>query len=334
MKMKNEAGIRGGAIVMMSLGEDGAAGVFQHLTPTDIQKLGVAMTQLTHVDRTEIMDSLENFRFEAEQFTTLNLDSSNYIRAVLDKALGGDRAASLLEDIFESKETHGGIDALNWLESAEVAEMIRNEHPQIIATLLVHLDRKRASEVLELFTERLRNDVVLRVATFGGVQPAALEELTSVLSGLQSGKGMKRQRLGGVRAAAEIINMMGTTLEENVIQHVREHDETLAQRIIDEMFVFEDLLEMEDRAIQMILKEVESESLVVALKGSPQELREKFLRNMSQRAAEMLREELELHAPVRVSQAETEQKTILQIVRKLSDAGEISVNKSGDDAYV
>lgn len=327
------AGLRRGAIILMSLGEDGAAGVFQHLAPSEIQKLGVAMTQLRHVDRSEIMEALEELRLESEQFTTLNLDSSTYIRSVLGKALGGDRAASLLEDIFESRETHGGIDALNWLEPGEVVEMIKNEHPQIIATLLVHLDRRRASEVLELFTERLRNDVVLRVATFGGVQPAALQELTDVLSGLQSGKGVKRQGLGGVRAAAEIINLLSSTLEENVIQHVREHDDTLAQRIVDEMFLFEDLLELEDRAIQLLLKEVESESLILALKGSPQELREKFLRNMSQRAAEMLREELELHAPVRVSQAESEQKNILQTVRRLVDAGEIVINV-GDDSYV
>ncbi len=164
-------------------------------------------------------------------------------------------------------------------------------------------------------------------------QPAALQELTDVLSGLQSGKGVKRQGLGGVRAAAEIINLLSSTLEENVIQHVREHDDTLAQRIVDEMFLFEDLLELEDRAIQLLLKEVESESLILALKGSPQELREKFLRNMSQRAAEMLREELELHAPVRVSQAESEQKNILQTVRRLVDAGEIVINV-GDDSYV
>ena len=225
---------------------------------------------------------------------------------MLNKALGNDRAASLIEDILESgNNSTNGIDTLNWLEASEVAELIRDEHPQIIATLLVHLDRSKASEVLELFTERLRHDVILRVATFGGVQPAAsINELTEVLSGLLSGQGVKRSRLGGVRAAAEILNLMSSTQEESVIQHVREHDGDLAQRIIDEMFLFENLLEIEDRGIQLLLKEVESESLIIALKGAAPELREKFLRNMSQRAAEMLREDLEVRGPVRVSQVE------------------------------
>ncbi|MFC5475995.1 flagellar motor switch protein FliG [Paraherbaspirillum soli] len=330
----NEDGIRKSAILLMSLGEDGAAAVFQHIAPRDVQKLGMAMSKLRNVTHDQISEVMEEFRTETEQFSALNLDSSSYIRSVLNKALGSDRAASLIEDILESNDSASGIDTLNWLEATEVAELIRDEHPQIIATLLVHLDRGKASEVLELFTERLRHDVLLRVATFGGVQPAALNELTEVLTGVLSGQGVKRSRLGGVRAAAEIINLMSSMQEENVIQHMREYDGDLAQRIIDEMFLFENLLEIEDRGIQLLLKEVESECLIVALKGAPQELRDKFMRNMSQRAAEMLREDLEQRAPMRVSKVEAEQKTILQIVRRLADSGEIVLGGQGEDAYV
>lgn len=331
----SEDGVRKSAILLMSLGEDGAAAVFQHLQPKDVQKLGMGMSKLRQVTREQIADVMEEFRLETEQFSALNLDSGTYIRAVLNKALGSDRAASLIEDILESgSNSASGIDTLNWMEANEVAELIRDEHPQIIATLLVHLDRAKASEVLELFTERLRHDVVMRVATFGGVQPAALSELTDVLSGLLSGQGVKRSRLGGVRAAAEMLNLMSSTQEESVIQHVREQDGDLAQRIIDEMFLFENLLEIEDRGIQLLLKEVESESLIVALKGAAPELRDKFLRNMSQRAAEMLREDLEVRGPVRVSQVEAEQKSILQIVRRLADSGEIVIGGQGNDAYV
>ncbi|MDP3825266.1 MAG: flagellar motor switch protein FliG, partial [Polaromonas sp.] len=269
-----------------------------------------------------------------EQYSALHLDSGSYLRAVLNKAMGNDRAADLLEGILQSNESVSGIQRLNQLEATEVVELIRDEHPQIIATLLVHMDRNKAADVLEQLPERARHDAVLRVATFGGVQPAALKELTEVLTDMLGGEGGKRSRLGGIRAAAEIVNMMSSAQEESVIKHVREHDEALAQKMIDEMFLFENLLELEDRSVQLLLKEVESESLIIALKGAPQELRDKFLKNMSQRAAEMLREDIEMRGPVRVSQVETEQKGILLIVRRLADAGEIVLGGQGNDSYV
>ena len=332
--MISETGTRRSAILLMALGEDRAAAALAHLATNEVQTLGLAMAKLASVSKNELNTVLSEFRHETEQLSALHLGSSSYIRAVLKKALGDDRASNLLEDILQNDEPHSGIERLNQLEASEVAELIRDEHPQILATVLIHLDRMKASEVLEKLPTRLRHDVIMRVATFGGVQPSALMELTDVLTEMLSGQGLKRSRLGGVRTAAEIVNLMNSTQEEEAIAHVREHDEALAQRIIDEMFVFENLLSLEDRSIQRLLKDIESDSLIIALKGAPQELREKFLRNMSQRAAEMLREELELHAPVRVSQAEAEQKTILSIVRKLSDAGEIMITKSGDDAYV
>jgi flagellar motor switch protein FliG len=329
-----DEGTRKSAILLMSLGEAAAGNVLQQLPQNIVHALGRAMAALTQVKRDEVDDVLQEFRQETEQYSANHVDSGAYLRAVLNKALGNTRAADLLESIFLPDSETTGMERLNQLEATEVVELIRDEHPQIIATLLVHLDRNKAADVLEQLPERVRHDAVLRVATFGGVQPAALKELTEVLTDMLSGEGVKRSRLGGIRAAAEIVNMMSSTQEESVIKHVREHDETLAQKMIDEMFLFENLLELEDRSVQLLLKEVESESLIIALKGAPLELREKFLKNMSQRAAEMLREDIEMRGPVRVSQVETEQKSILQIVRRLADAGEIVLGGQGNDSYV
>ncbi len=332
--MSNEVGTRKSAILLMAVGEDRAAAALNLLPTAMVQELGVAMSKLQQVSRAELASVLREFREETEQLSALHLGSSDYIRAVLKKALGEDRASDLLEDILKAEEPDSGIGRLNQLEAGEVAELIRDEHPQILATLLVHLDRAKAAEVLEKLPVRLRNDVVVRVATFGGVQPAALKELTDVLTEMLSGEGLKRSRLGGVRTAAEMVNLMNSANEEATIAHVRELDDTLAQRIVDEMFVFENLLGLEDRSIQRLLKEVESDSLIIALKGAPIELRDKFLKNMSNRAAETLREDIELRGPVRVSQVEAEQKTILQAARRLAEAGEIVISAPGADDFV
>jgi flagellar motor switch protein FliG len=332
--MSNEVGTRKSAILLMAVGEDRAAAALNLLPTAMVQELGLAMSKLQQVSRAELASVLREFREETEQLSALHLGSSDYIRSVLKKALGEDRASDLLEDILKAEEPDGGIARLNQLEAGEVAELIRDEHPQILATLLVHLDRAKAAEVLEKLPVRLRNDVVVRVATFGGVQPAALKELTDVLTEMLSGEGLKRSRLGGVRTAAEMVNLMNTTNEEATIAHVRELDDSLAQRIVDEMFVFENLLGLEDRSIQRLLKEVESDSLIIALKGAPIELRDKFLKNMSNRAAETLREDIELRGPVRVSQVEAEQKTILQAARRLAEAGEIVISSPGADEFV
>jgi len=332
--MISETGTRKSAILLMALGEDRAAAALAHLATSEVQTLGLAMAKLASVSKNELNTVLSEFRHETEQLSALHLGSSSYIRAVLKKALGDDRASNLLEDILQNDEPHSGIERLNQLEASEVAELIRDEHPQILATVLIHLDRMKASEVLEKLPTRLRHDVIMRVATFGGVQPSALHELTDVLTEMLSGQGLKRSRLGGVRTAAEIVNLMNSTQEEEAIAHVREHDEALAQRIIDEMFVFENLLSLEDRSIQRLLKDIESDSLIIALKGAPQELRDKFLANMSQRAAETLREDMELSGPVRVSQVETEQKAILQVARRLAEGGEIVIAAPGTDDFV
>jgi flagellar motor switch protein FliG len=332
--MISDTGTRKSAILLLALGEDRAAAALHRLPTAEVQTLGLAMARLSAVSKDELSAVLAEFRHETEQLSALHLGSSSYIRAVLKKALGDDRASNLLEDILQADEPHSGIERLNQLEASEVAELIRDEHPQILATVLIHLDRMKASEVLEKLPTRLRHDVIMRIATFGGVQPSALSELTDVLTEMLSGQGLKRSRLGGVRTAAEIVNLMTSAQEEEAIAHVREVDETLAQRIVDEMFVFENLVSLEDRSIQRLLKDIEADSLIIALKGAPQELRDKFLNNMSQRAAETLREDMELRGPVRVSQVEAEQKSILQVARRLAESGEIVIAAPGTDDFV
>ncbi|HBJ28651.1 MAG: flagellar motor switch protein FliG [Cobetia sp.] len=319
------------AALIMSLDEDSAAEVFKFLSAQEIQQLSATMTNMPQVTQEQMAKTLEEFHADSEQFSAVNLLSTDHIRSVLVKALGQERASSLLEDIYESSGQNNGIETLNLMEPPLVAEMIRDEHPQIIATIMVHLERHQASQILEHFSDTLRNDVLLRIATFSGVQPAALQELTEVLSNMLSGQNLKRSKMGGIRTAAEILNLMPGQQEEQVLEAVRNHDESLAQQIIDEMFVFENLVGLEDRSIQLLLKEIDNETLVTALKGSPEAIIQKFLQNMSQRAAEMLRDDMEARGPVRVSQVEAEQKSILQTVRRLADSGEIVINSGGED---
>ncbi|MEA3120729.1 MAG: flagellar motor switch protein FliG [Paraburkholderia sp.] len=327
-------GVNKSALLLMSLGETEAAEVFKFLAPREVQKIGAAMASLKNVTREQVETVLQDFVKEAEQHTALSLDSNEYIRSVLTRALGEDKAGVLIDRILQGSDT-SGIEGLKWMDSPAVAELIKNEHPQIIATILVHLDRDQASEIVGCFTDRLRNDVLLRIATIDGIQPAALRELDDVLTGLLSGSdNLKRSPMGGVRTAAEILNFMASAHEETVLENIREYDADLAQKIIDQMFVFDNLLDLESTAIQLILKEVESEALIISLKGAQPALRQKFLSNMSQRAAELLAEDLDARGPVRVSEVETQQRRILQVVRNLAESGQIVIGGKAEDAYV
>ena len=334
--MKNDSakpmdGMTRSAVLMMSLGEDAAAEVFKYLTAREVQQVGAAMASLKQVTRNDVAVVLEEFRQEADQFMAVTLGSDDYIRTVLTKALGSDRAAGLIEDILEAGEGGSGIDALNWLDPHTVAELIGDEHPQIIATILVHLERDRAAGALDRPPAQRRDAAHRHLRRRAAGRAVRTDRRAQFGAGRP---GRKRSKMGGVRTAAEILNMMNSTEEETVVASLRERDADLAQKIIDEMFVFDNLLDVEDRAIQLILKEIDNDTLMVALKGAQEELRAKFLRNMSSRAAEMLREDLEAQGPIRMSKVEAEQKKILQIARRLAESGQIVLGNSGDDAYV
>lgn len=334
MAMSNE-NIHRAAVLMLALGQNEAAEVMKHLGPREVHKLGEAMSNMSAIAHDEIADVLNDFHKITAQHSGIGLDSDDYIRTVLIQALGNDKAASLLNRILGDNDA-SGIESLKWMDSQSVAELVLNEHPQIIATILVHLERDQAAEILTNFPERLRNDVLLRIATLDGVQPAALRELNDVLTKLLSGSenNIKKQPMGGTRTAADILNFLNGTVETSAMEALRNYDNDMAQKIMDEMFCFENLIDIDDRGIQLLLREVQSDSLIIALKGAAPDLREKILKNMSQRAADMLREDLEAKGPVRVSEVDTQQKAILLIVRRLSDEGQIALGGKGDDAFL
>ena len=330
----DEAGLQNSAILLLSIGEEEAAGVLKHLAPKEIQRIGETMAHLKNVTRERIEEVLTNFRESAFGRTSLGVGADAYVRSVLTKALGAERSAFLLDRILQSGET-SGIESLKWMDPVNVGELIGGEHPQIIASILVHLERDHASDILRARPDAVRNDVLLRIATLDGIQPSALRELNDVLSKvLSGGDTVRKAPLGGVRPTAEILNFLGAAEETAALELVREHDAELAQKIQDEMFIFENLLAVDDRGIQSLLREVQSESLIVALKGATEELREKIFKNMSQRAAEMLRDDLEAKGPVRVSEVEAEQKEILKIARRMADEGQLVLGGKGGDSFV
>ncbi|WP_297458372.1 flagellar motor switch protein FliG [Ferrovum sp.] len=322
------------AIFLMSLGENEAAEVLKQLTPKEVQKISTTMASMKSLTKEQISTVFDEFHQLAGEKTSVGSNSSDYIKKMLNQALGDDKAAGLIERILHGGDT-SGIESLKWMDAVSIAELISNEHPQIIATILAHLEPDQCAGVLNALTERTRNDVILRIATLDGVQPLALRELNDVLTKLLMGSATTKKRIkGGTKATAEILNYVGGTIEASVIEAMRAYDPELAQKILDEMFVFDNLMDIDDRGIQLILREIQSESLIVALKGASPELREKIFKNMSQRAAEMMREDLDAKGPVRVSDVEAEQKEIIKIIRRMADEGQIALGGKGDDAFV
>jgi flagellar motor switch protein FliG len=331
---REDEGVENAAILLMSLGEEEAAEVFKHLAPKEVQRLGETIAKMKSVPRERVEGVLEKFSEVAGEQSMLVTDTDEYVKSVLRKALGEDKANLLIDRILQGSDVTG-IESLKWMDPGSVGELLRNEHPQIVAAILVHLDFDQASSVLKTFTERQRNEVMVRIATLDGIQPSALKDLNEVMSKvLAGGDKLRKASLGGVKTAAEMINLMGTSVETAVLDYIREADNELAQKIMDNMFTFDDLEKIDDKGIQSLLKEVQSESLVIALKGATPEMREKVFKNMSTRAAETLREDLESRGPVRVSEVEAEQKEMLKIVRRLADEGQIVLGGGGDDEFL
>jgi flagellar motor switch protein FliG len=329
-----EQGLSDAAIFLMSLGEEEASEVFKHLNPKEVQKLGETISKMRAVSHERVDQVMTRFTSAAASQSLLVSDTNSYVRAVLKRALGEDKASLLIDRILQGGDVTG-IESLKWMDPLSVAELLRNEHPQIISAILVHLEFDQSAAVLKQFTERTRNDVMLRIATLEGIQPTALKDLNEVLYKVLSGGDMVRKSsMGGVKAAAEIINMMGTQIETAVIESIRSFDGDLAQKIMDKMFVFEDILKLDAKSVQMVLKEVSTDSLAISLKGASVELRDLILGNMSTRAAEGLREDMESRGPIRLSEVESQQKDILKVVRRLSDEGQIVIGGGDDEGFV
>ncbi len=335
MSTPNEGeGLEDAAILLMSLGEEEAAQVFKHLKPKEVQRLGETISKMKAIPHDRVASVLERFNALVGEQSLLVPDNDEYVKSVLRKALGDDKANLLIDRIMQGNDV-SGIESLKWMDADSVAELLRNEHPQIVAAILVHLDPEQAAGVLKQFAERQRNEVLARIATLDGIQPSALRDLNDVMSKVLAGGDTQRKAsLGGVKPAAEILNLMGSGVETSVLDYLRETDNDLAQKIMDNMFTFDDLEKLDDKGIQTLMKEVQSESLVIALKGATPEMREKIFKNMSTRAAETLREDLDARGPVRVSEVETEQREMLKIVRRLADEGQITLGGGGGDDYL
>jgi flagellar motor switch protein FliG len=318
------------AILLMSLGEADAAQILKHMGPKEVQRVGAQMAKLANVTQDMVEHVTAEFLQEVGGQTGLGIGADDYIRNMLTQALGEDKATSLIDRILIGGNTTG-LDTLKWMESRAVADMIRYEHPQIQAIVISYLDPDQSAEILSNFDEKVRLDILMRVAALETVQPQALQELNAILEKQFSGGASgQTSKIGGVKRAADIMNYMDSSVEAPLMESIKEIDNDLGTAIEDLMFVFDNLKEVDDRGIQALLREVSSDNLILALKGSDEDLKEKIFKNMSKRAAELLRDDLEAKGPVKVSDVESAQKEILTIARRMADAGEISLGGSGE----
>jgi flagellar motor switch protein FliG len=328
------SGVDRAAILLLALGETDAAQVLRHLGAKDVQRVGSAMAQLTGVSRDEVSSVLNSLSTSVEQHTSFGVGNDDYIRNVFTEALGADKAGTVVDRILGGRSSRG-LEALKWMEPRAIGGILRNEHPQIIAIVLSYLDADQAAEVLAQLAENVRADVLMRIATLDGVHPNALDELDQVLEKQFAGNGGSKTSggFGGPKVAAEILNLTGGA-QEGLLNEISKVDETLSARLLDLMFVFEDLLEVDDRGMQELLREVPGDKLIIALKAADEKLKEKFFKNMSERAAQMMKDDLEARGPVRLSEVEAAQKEILVITRKMAEEGRVQLGGKGGEAYV
>ncbi len=322
------------AILLLSLGETDAAQVLQHMGPKEVQRVGSAMAQMRNVHREQVEEVMSEFVEVVSDQTGLGVGADGYIRKMLTQALGEDKAGSLIDRILLGGNT-SGLDSLKWMEPRAVADVIRYEHPQIQAIVVAYLDPDQAGEVLGHFDHKVRLDIVLRVSSLNTIQPAALKELNTILEKQFSGNSnTSRTTMGGVKRAADIMNFLDSSIEGPLLDAIRELDQDLSGKIEDLMFVFDNLADVDDRGIQSLMREVSSDVLVLALKGADEAIKEKIFKNMSKRASELLRDDLEAKGPVRISEVESAQKEILTIARRMAEAGEIVLGGKGGEEMV
>ena len=327
-------GVDKAAILLLSLSEEDAAQILKHLEPKQVQKVGMAMAALDDLSQAKISAVHNLFIEQIQSFSTIGFQSEDFIKKALTAALGEDKAASLIDQIVMGSGAKG-LDSLKWMDSKQVANIIRNEHPQIQTIVLSYLEPEQSAEILSQFPEKVRLDLTMPVANLEEVQPAALQELNEIMEKQFAGQaGAQAAKMGGLKAAADIMNYLDTNVEGQLMDSIREHDEEMSQQIQDLMFVFENLMDVEDRGIQAILREVQQDVLMKAIKGTDEALKEKILGNMSKRAAELLADDLEAMGPVRISEVEAAQKEILSTARRLADSGEIMLGGGGGEEFL
>ena len=330
-ELENLSGTDQAAILLLTLGEESAAAILRHLDVGEVQRLGSAMAALSDVPRDAVSDVLGNLLEAAAQKTAIGFGTADYLRKVLVASLGERKAGSLLDRIVQGRESTG-IEALQWMDPKTVAQVIRNEHPQIIATILAHLSAEQGAEVMLALPSDLHSDVAVRIAKLEDVPESALKQLDEIVaSQTRETKALRSTRLGGVRMAADIINLLDTETEAAIMEAIQASDEELGQQIQDSLFVFDNLMGLDDRGMQTLMREVQSDQLALALRGAEPALREKFFRNMSKRAAEILQDDMAAAGPVRLAEVEAAQKEILTAAQRLAEEGQIMLGGGGED---
>ena len=318
------------AIIMMVLGEEEAANVIGHLPPREVQHLGAAMVSVANVSQGAVDMVLDEFVGTMKQQTNLSMGTSDYVQRVFNKALGEDKASSILNRIIPTRASNG-LDILNWMDARSIAEMIRGEHPQIISIIVSFLEHEVAADVLHYLPEDLRADIIMRVAQLETIQPEALEELETIMQKqFTSNSAVKSSNVGGVNQAAKIMNFTKSDMETQIMGNLMERDEDLTGRIQDNMFVFDNLSGVDARSIQVLIRNIETDLLMVALKGADDLVKDTFLDNMSKRAGILFLDDMEAKGPMRISEVEEAQKDILRTARRLSDAGEMMLGGGAD----
>ena len=322
------------SILLLSLSEDDAAQILKFLEPKQVQILGSAMAAMDDMTQSKITAVHKHFIEEIQNYSTIGFKSEDFVRRALVAALGEDKAAHLLDQIMAGSGAKG-LESLKWMDSKQVANIIRNEHPQIQTIVMSYLEPEQSAEILAQFPEKVRLDLLMRVANLEEVQPAALQELNEIMEKQFAGHaGAQAAKMGGLKSAANIMNYLDTNIEGQLMEAIREQDEEMSQQIQDLMFVFDNLIDVDDRGIQAILREVQQETLMRAIKGADEELKNKMTGNMSKRAADMLIDDIEAMGPVRLSEVETAQKEVLSIARRLADAGEVMLGGGGGEEFV
>ena len=327
-------GVEKAAILLLSLSEEDAAQILKHLEPKQVQKLGSEMAKVDDMTQTKITAVHKHFIEEIQNYSTIGFQSQDFVKRALTAALGEDKAANLIDQILMGSGAKG-LDSLKWMDSKQVASIIRNEHPQIQTIVLSYLEPEQSTEILAQFPEKVRLDLLMRIANLEEVQPAALQELNEIMEKQFAGQaGTQAAKMGGLKSAANIMNYLDTAIEGQLMDAIREQDEEMSQQIQDLMFVFDNLIDVDDKGIQAILREVQQDALLKSIKGADEELKNKIMKNMSKRAAEMLNDDLEALGPVRISEVETAQKEILSVARRLSDSGEIMLGGGGGEEFL
>ena len=328
----NLSGAQRAAIFLLGVGEEAATEVMRHMSAKEVQQVGEAMASISKLTNEQVEGVLTEFHVESAEINPLGLEVPAFTRRVMTSALGQDKAQNILAQVLEKPEEHNGVEALQWMAPKAIAEVLEEEHPQIAATVMTQLYDEQAAKVLELLSEELRNDVILRIARMEELDPQAMEELDRVLES-QLGKLQRTppRKVMGPDNLAAILNATGSELEQQALEALSAADEDLSFDVKEKMFIFDNLMQLDDRGFQRLVRDVAQEDLLVALKGVDEVLSERFFNNMSERAAEILREDMEASGPVKLADVESAQKEIVKTAKKLADEGELMIGKAARD---